>query len=502
MPSSASTTVVIYDPRASQERVLDEVLTTCALSHRWIADGGALAGLERAATDCSIALVAVDGMAGPASLVLDAIALLKQQGYTVLCYAEGAAQWPLGRQCRLLLAGAENLTDSSRATFGDELREHLTRLIAGERERRNEERRLKEQMRGLGMVGDSATMDGVFRWILRVSPLSELPVLLSGETGTGKELVARSIHRLDPRRADGPFVAVNCGAIVSGLAESELFGHRRGAFTGALHDRLGLVRAARGGVLFLDEIGDLDPSLQSKLLRVLQEHRVLAVGEDHEVAVNVRIIAATNRSLDEMVHDRTFRADLFHRLNVLSIRIPALRERSEDIEPLVRHFVSQYAVEDTAAGIPVSREFVQALHKVDLPGNVRQLENVVRRAVVTRQEGEPLRLSDLPPELWLQIANANKGTPSPARSADGSPPVLGDPDEGAPAHGQDPRPFDAMSILAASSWKLNGALDLCEQQILSAALHASRGNRSRAARMLGISARSIFNKMRKHRLTA
>ena len=179
------------------------------------------------------------------------------------------------------------------------------------------------------MVGDSATMDGVFRWILRVSPLSELPVLLSGETGTGKELVARSIHRLDPRRADGPFVAVNCGAIVSGLAESELFGHRRGAFTGALHDRLGLVRAARGGVLFLDEIGDLDPGLQSKLLRVLQEHRVLAVGEDHEVAVNVRIIAATNRSLDEMVHARTFRADLFHRLNVLSIRIPALRERSE-----------------------------------------------------------------------------------------------------------------------------------------------------------------------------
>ena len=133
---------------------------------------------------------------------------------------------------------------------------------------------------------------------------------------------------------------------------------------------------------------------------------------------------------------------------------------------------------------------------------MRQLENVVRRAVVTRQEGEPLRLSDLPPELWLQIANANKGTPSPARSADGSPPVLGDPDEGAPAHGQDPRPFDAMSILAASSWKLTGALDLCEQQILSAALHASRGNRSRAARMLGISARSIFNKIRKHRLTA
>jgi serine/threonine-protein kinase PknK len=502
MLAAASTTIVVFDPSEDRVRALDDVLTACALSHRWMPDAAALARLQRAASNCSVALVAVGGASGSESSLLDAVALVKQQGYTVLCYAEGAADWTLGRKCRLLLAGAEDLMDSSKATFGGELREHLTRLIGAERQRRNEEQRLREQMRGLGMVGDSASMNGVFRWILRVSPLSQLPVLLSGETGTGKELVARSIHRLDPRRGDGPFIAVNCGAISAGLAESELFGHRRGAFTGAHHDRAGLVRAARGGVLFLDEVGDFDPVLQGKLLRVLQEHRVLTLGEDHEVAVNVRIIAATNRNLEDMVQARTFRADLFHRLNVLSLRIPALRERLEDIEPLVRHFIAHYAAETSADEISVSREFVQALHRVDLPGNVRQLENVVRRAFVTRKDGEPLRLSDLPPELWLQLATASKGIPSPTDFPVGSSAVIGDPDEGTPASGHGSRPVDAMSLLAASSWKLAGALDLCEQQILSAALLASSGNRSRAARLLGISARSIFNKMRKHRLSA
>ncbi len=503
MPSAATGTIVVCDPRADRVRTLSNVLTTCALIHRWIADTTALTELRRSADDSGVALVAVDGMSSvAASSVLDAIALLKHKGYTVLSYADGAADWALGRQCRLLLAGAGHLMDSGGATFGDELRECVTRLIDAERERRGEERRVREQMRGLGMVGDSAGINGVFRWILRVSPLSDLPVLISGETGTGKELVARSIHHLDPRRSNGPFIAVNCGAISAGLAESELFGHRRGAFTGADHDRAGLVRAARGGVLFLDEIGDLDPGLQSKLLRVMQEHRVLALGEDHEVAVNVRIIAATNRNLEDMVRAHTFRADLFHRLNVLSIRMPALRERLEDVEPLVRHFVSQYASEGSSDPIAVSKEFVQALRRVDLPGNVRQLENVVRRALVTRKPGEPLRLSDLPPELWLQIANVTKAAKPEDDSVAGSSARASEPADGIHASDQSSRPFDVMPILAASSWKLAGALDLCEQHILSAALDASRGNRSRAARLLGISARSIFNKMRKHRLAS
>ena len=502
MPSAATETIAVYDPRADRVQTVTDALTAAALVHRWIADAAVLTELRRAADDAGVALVAVDGMSSvAASSVLQAIALLRHKGYAVLCYADGAADWALGRRCRLLLAGSGHLLDSGGATFGDELRERVTHLINTERERRSEESRVGEQMRGLGIIGDSAGIKGVFRMILRVSPLSDLPVLISGPTGTGKELVARSIHRLDPRRSDGPFIAVNCGAISAGLAESELFGHRRGAFTGADHDRAGLVRAARGGVLFLDEIGDLDPGLQSKLLRVLQEHRVLTLGEDHEVAVNVRIIAATNHSLEDMVRAHAFRADLFHRLNVLSIQMPALRERLEDIEPLVRHFVTQYASAASSDPIGVSQEFVQALRRVDLPGNVRQLENVVRRALVTRKPGEPLRLSDLPPELWLQIANVATVTQSPGESAAASSARSSESSDDMTAGDRSARPFDVTSILAASSWKLASALDLCEQHLLSAALDASSGNRSRAARLLGISARSIFNKMRKHRLT-
>ena len=485
MTSDHGRGLVVYDPSADRVRVVDDVVTACALTHHGIPNGVALAQLQRATDACGIALVAVGDMSS--AVVLEAIAVLKQKGYTVLCYAQRAAGWTLGRQCRLLLAGAADVIDSSSATFDVELQEHIARLIDAEHERRGDERRLKEQMRTLGMVGDSDTITSVFRWILRVARLSELPVLLSGETGTGKELVARSIHRLDPRRSNGPFIAINCGAISAGLAESELFGHRRGAFTGADHDRAGLIRAARGGVLFVDEIGDLEPGLQGKLLRVLQEHRVLALGEDHEVPVNVRIVAATNRNLDEMVHAKAFRADLFHRLNVLSIRLPPLRERVEDIEPLVQHFVAQCAAEASAHAVPISKEFVQALHRVDLSGNVRQLENVIRRAFVQRTHGEPLRLTDLAPEIWQQIANANRWPATSAAPLSGSAASTGEP--------------DVISILAASRWKLAPALERCEQQILSAALNASSGNRSRAARLLGISARSIFNKMRKHRLT-
>jgi two-component system nitrogen regulation response regulator GlnG len=418
----------------------------------------------------------------------------------VLCYRNGSGSWALGAQCRLLLAGASYLVDCADARFQAELCERLTHLVHAETERREGERRLHDQMRALGMVGAGPGITAVFRWILRVSSLSDLPVLITGETGTGKELVARAIHALDPRRCHEPFVPVNCSAISAGVAESELFGHRRGAFTGADHDRKGLVRAARGGVLFLDEIGDLDLGLQGKLLRVLQEHRVLAVGDDHEVPVDVRVIAATNRNLDEMVQRQTLRADLFHRLNVLAIRLPALRERPEDIEPLVEHVIARCA--GVAEGsVAASPEFLQALRRVDLPGNVRQLENIVRGALVARKHGAPLALSDLPPELWLQIADV------PALPSDGAVPAETPPlperaaetgrlDAAAAAW------FDARAVLDASSWKLDGALDLCERKILKAALGMSSGNRSRAARLLGISPRSIFNKLRKHRLSA
>jgi DNA-binding NtrC family response regulator len=376
------------------------------------------------------------------------------------------------------------------------LRERLRDLLDAAIERERENQRIAQQMLGLGVIGASPRITSVFRWIVRASAVSDLPVLIVGETGTGKELAARAIHRLDGRRREAPFIPVNCGAISAGLAESELFGHRRGSFTGADYDRLGLIRAARGGVLFLDEVGDLELGLQGKLLRVLQERRVLAVGDDRELPVDARIIAATNRDLSAMVKQHTFRADLFHRLNVLSVDLPALRDRREDIEPLVQHFLAHAVDRAGGADVSVSREFVDALRRAELPGNVRQLENVIRRALVTARRGEPLRLHDLPPELWLELSRAEGADRTHVEA-----PPREIPQGGAPLR-QGAAPLDAVAVLDATKWKLEGALDLCEQQLVAAALGASRGNRSRAARLLGISPRCIFNKMRKHRLTA
>ena len=201
-----------------------------------------------------------------------------------------------------------------------------------------ENERFHVLMRTFGIVGESDAIKSAFRQALRVSSFSDLAVLITGESGTGKELMARAIHQLDPKRRRGPFVAINCGAISPGLAESEMFGHSRGAFTGADRDRKGFVRAADGGVLFLDEVGELGSDIQAKLLRVLQDHRVMSVGTDHDVGVDVRVIAATNRNLELMMEQGLFREDLFHRLNMLSVHLPPLRERVADLKPLVDNF--------------------------------------------------------------------------------------------------------------------------------------------------------------------
>jgi DNA-binding NtrC family response regulator len=247
-----------------------------------------------------------------------------------------------------------------------------------------EVRRLRgeiERARGLGeVVGESPLMRQLLQMIERVAA-SDATVLIVGESGTGKELLARTIHRIGPR-AEGPFVAFDCSALAPSLIEAELFGHEKGAFTGAMRARRGLFREASGGTIFLDEIGDIDASVQNKLLRVLQEREIKPVGGDRPVQIDVRVVAATNKDLKALVGRGAFREDLYWRLAVVPIQVPPLRERKEDIPPLARHFVGKYASAFGAHARDLSATALQKLELYDWPGNVRELENVIERSVV------------------------------------------------------------------------------------------------------------------------
>ena len=332
---------------------------------------------------CSIALVALGARPSPDDLGLEVIRTLKQKGFKIICYEDGAHAWPLGIQCHPLLAGSLKLLDSANADFAAELSRLLAQLLHAELARRADEEKIRVAMQNLGIIGESEAMISIFRWIVRVSGLSDLPILITGETGTGKQVLAHAIHRLDPKRRDGPFVAVNCGAISPSLAESELFGHRRGAFTGADRERQGLIRSAQGGILFLDEIGELDDDLQTKLLRVLQESRVLGVGEDQEVAVDVRVIAATNRELDKMVGDEEVQSGPFPPPQRPFDPYPPVAGKTGRRKAVDRALLEKLGL-NPAASLSVASDFVEALTRIELPGNVRQLENLVRQALVNK----------------------------------------------------------------------------------------------------------------------
>jgi len=253
----------------------------------------------------------------------------------------------------------------------------------------------------LGMVGDSAEMKRVFALVERIGA-SDVPVLIQGETGSGKELVARALHDVSGRK--GAFLPENCAAVPAGLLESELFGHKRGSFTGAHADRDGHFVAADGGTLFLDEIGDMPLDMQVKLLRVLETHEVRPVGGNKTCKVDVRVVAATHRNLDEMVAERSFREDLMYRLNVVRIALPPLRERAGDVAHLVRFFLGR-----EGRGTRASPQALAALEAYDWPGNVRQLENELRRALALG--GDTIETSTLSPD----IVAAGNGRPAQGR---------------------------------------------------------------------------------------
>jgi two-component system, NtrC family, response regulator PilR len=324
---------------------------------------------------------------------------------------------------------------------------------------------LREQVSGrhrlASMIGKSAAMQRVYHLIEKVSP-TRTNVLITGESGTGKELVARALHT-EGNRAGEPFVAVNCGAIPDELLESELFGHVKGAFTGASTDKLGLFQEAHGGTLFLDEIGELSLSLQVKLLRALQERRVKRVGDTRETEVDVRVVAATNRELEEEIQRGAFREDLYYRLNVIEIRIPPLRQRREDLPLLIDHFLRRFGHEQGRQFSGLSRDALRRLQAHDFPGNIRELENILEHAA-TLSAGDEISEDDLP--VLRQSAR-----PSAAEASE-----VDIPDEG----------------LA-----LDRVLYDYERRIIEQALEKAGGVRTRAAQLLGISFRSLRYRLAK-----
>ena len=265
------------------------------------------------------------------------------------------------------------------------------------------------------IVGSAPTMREVYRLVRLAAPRSA-NVLLIGETGTGKEVIAKAVHKTS-RRADGPYIRVNCGALHENLLESELFGHVKGAFTGAVENKTGRFEAAHGGTIFLDEINSMSPKLQVKLLRVLQEREFERVGESRTIRVNVRVIAATNASLEELVAQGHFREDLYYRLNVVPIVLPPLRDRREDIPPLAQFFLKKYAEQNGLPTVPeLPPDVTAALKAHDWPGNVRELENAIERLVVLADEGalsaDLLRLNQ--PTAALRSAKGGGGTDVPS----------------------------------------------------------------------------------------
>ena len=314
-------------------------------------------------------------------------------------------------------------------------------------------KRLKDKYSLENMVGQSGIMQEVYKMVERVAP-TDATVLIRGESGTGKELVAQAIHNLSPRASE-PFIAVNCGALPENLLESELFGHEKGAFTGADRMKPGRFELAGKGTIFLDEIGDISPSTQIKLLRVLQNHQIERLGGTKTIEVKARTITATNRDLEAALQDGSFREDLYYRINVFPIYLPPLRERKEDIPDLVAHFLKRFGREEDA----IEPGALELLINYRWPGNVRELENVIERALIMSTTGV-IREQDLPPHV-RQLATS------------GATPVS--------------TTFDIPSE--------GLSLEQVERDLIRSALNKAGGNKSKAAKLLGITRRRLYSMM-------
>jgi DNA-binding NtrC family response regulator len=347
-------------------------------------------------------------------------------------------------------------------------------------------KQLKAKYRFDQLVGTAPKMQAVFKLIERVAD-TDSTVLILGESGTGKELVARALH-FNSKRQFGQFVPVNCTALPETLLESELFGHKKGSFTGAINDKKGLFQEADGGTIFLDEISSMSPVLQSRLLRVLQEKEVRRVGDNLPIFVNVRVVAATNEVLEKLVKDGKFREDLYYRLNVIAIKLPRLAERRDDIPLLIAHFLKNKMADRTGKNFQVTKQAMEILCAYDWPGNVRELENAIERACALCEE-TVIQPADLPPDL----ANSDVGQRVVAGTPAGGDNLypLGNTDVPVPR-------FSSNNAAAAVSGPVEPLKNFIREQelfYLHRALAQTGGDKEKAADILGISLATLYRKL-------
>ncbi len=440
--------ILVVDDEPSILRLLEEALTQWGYQVKSAASGDeALAAIRGDLFDAVLTDVRMPEMSGLDLLREikrhdDSIEVVMMTGYPTIVSAVEA-----------LKEGAYDYL--SKPLILDELR-HLMARMTERRFLRGEvtslRERLGEELTVTELVGNSQLMQRVKEIIAKVAA-TDSPVLIEGESGTGKELVAAAIHRLSPR-AKGPFIPVNCSAIPEDLIESEFFGHVRGAFSGAVSDSLGLFRGANEGTIFLDEIAELSPGLQVKLLRVLQEMQVRPVGSTKAYSVDVRVIAATNRDLDRTVAEGTLRQDLYYRLNVVRISLPPLRARREDIAAIVNHFVRRFNRRFRRDVRGLTPEALETLNRYDFPGNVRELENLIERAYAMGARDQ-ITLGDLP--------SLTAGSAAPAVGS-GAIPQLAD----------------------------------VEKELILRALSFYKDDKEAAAQALGISRRTIYRRLKEY----
>ena len=462
-PSPPLVSVLVVDNDLAHARTMAEVLER--LGYRCVVAGGGREGAERIANevfDVVVTDLMMNDIGG-----LDILAAAKQaspETQVIVVTGHGTIPSAVAAMQQGAYSYLQKPLDLA------QLRSAVEKAAEGvllKRENLELNRRLDEKFGFEGVIGSSPLMLGLVDRLKRIAP-TDATVLIQGETGTGKELVAQAIHQNSPRKPK-PFVALNCAALSENILESELFGHIRGAFTDASSDRVGKFEYANGGTLFLDEVGDMPMATQIKLLRVLESSEITRVGSNTPVKVNVRILSATNSNLEEAIAAGSFRSDLYHRLKVITIAIPTLKERAADIPLLIEHFLKQFAKRHNKKIRGVSPAARMRLVSYGWPGNVRQLRNVIESMVVVDIDGT-LDIDDLPLELEPEAAAAE-------------------------------RVPDLVDMHAGLATLVGKSLEEIERIFIGETLKLTGGNREQAAYMLGIGERTLYRKIKEFQLT-